>query len=254
MPPLRRRWRWMLVIPVLAGGAAAAYLGSDRLDWIAREAREASQNAGLLIREVWVEGRRWTVRSDLVRALAVPVGEPSLFLDLDAVKREVEEIGWVADAQVRVLLPNRLHVALHERVPAAVWQKEGVLYAIEASGTVIGPVAPEDFPELAQLVGEGANTKLAHLEQTLAGRPDLARRMEAAIWVSERRWTLTTDTGARIHLPEQDPAGALASLDLPAGGFDVLDPSVDTVDLRVPGRITVRFRPPPEVPLDAEEV
>ncbi len=254
MPPLRRRWRWMLVVPLLAGGATTAFVWPDRLDRIAREAREASQDAGLSIREVWVEGRRWTARTDLVRALAVPVGEPSLFLDLDAVEKEVEEIGWVADVQMRVLLPSRLHVALHERVPAAVWQKNGVLYAIEASGNVIGPVAPEDFPELAQLVGEGANTKLAHLEQALAGRPDLARRIEAAIWVSKRRWTLATDTGARIHLPEQDPAGALASLDLPAGEFDVLDPSVETVDLRVPGRITVRFHPPPDVALDAEEV
>ncbi len=245
---VRWRWRWALVLPALAGAAVVAWVWSDAFGRLAAAARAVSIHAGLTVTEVWVEGRNRTDRSALIRALAVPVGEPSLFVDITAVLADVRELGWVADAQARIRLPGRLQVSLQERTPAALWQTGGRLYAIEASGHVIEPVAFRDFPDLPLVVGDGANAKLKDLARLFAAQPRVAEHVDAAIRVSGRRWTLRTHTGLIVHLPEADPAAALAKLEGPFGGLAALGPGVEAVDLRVPGRIVVRKRATPEAP------
>ena len=217
---------------------------SDR-STVCRTARAVSIHAGLTVNEVWVWSYRTVDRAD--PRPGVPVGEPSLFVDLDAVLAQVRELGWVADAQARIRLPGRLQVSLQERTPAALWQTGGTLYAIESSGHVIEPVAFRDFPDLPLVVGDGANVKLEDLAQLFAAQPRVAEHVDAAIRVSGRRWTLRTDTGLIVHLPNR-PAAALAKLEGPVGGLAALGPSIEAVDLRVPGRIVVRKRAAPEAP------
>jgi cell division protein FtsQ len=171
-----------------------------------------------------------------------------LFVNIDAVLAAVRELGWVADAQARIRLPGRLQVSLQERTPAALWQTGGTLYAIEASGHVIAPVAFRDFSNLPLVVGDGANAKLEDLAQLFAAQPRVAEHVDAAIRVSGRRWTLRTHTGLIVHLPEADPAAALEKLEGPVGGLAALGPSIEAVDLRVPGRVVVRKRATPGVP------
>lgn len=248
MSSVRWRWRWVLVVPALAGAAVAAWGWADASARLAAAARAVSSHAGLTVHEVWIEGRSRTDRSALIRVLAVPVGAPSLFVDMGAVLAQVRELDWVADAQARIRLPGRLQVSLRERTPAALWQTAGTLYAIESSGHVIGPVAFRDFPELPLVVGDGANAKLGELAQLLAGQPEVAAHVDAATRVSGRRWTLRTDTGLIVHLPEADPAAALAMLAGPMGGLAALGPGIEAVDLRVPGRIVVRKRATPAAP------
>ena len=251
MSTMRWRWRWVLVVPAVLVGMAALLVWSDAFARLASAAKDASTSAGLTIAEVWVEGRSRTERNALIRVLAAPVGEPSLFVDVDAIVAEVRELDWVADAQARVQLPGRLQVSLQERTPVALWQTGGTLYAIEASGHVIDTVMFRDFPELPLVVGEGANTMLGDLADLFATQPQFASRVDAAIWVSRRRWTLQTDSGLMVHLPEADPSAALTKLTGSAGGIDWLSPSVGAVDLRIPERIVVRMRadaPPPSLP------
>ena len=248
MSSMRWRWRWVLVLPALVGAAAAAWVWSGASGRLAAAAKATSVHAGLTVNEVWVEGRHRTDRAALIRVLAVPVGEPSLFVDIDGVLADVRELGWVADAQARIRLPGRLQVSLQERTPAALWQTGGTLYAIEASGHVIEPVAFRDFPELPLVVGDGANTMLEELAQLFAAQPRVAEHVDAAIRVSGRRWTLRTHAGLIVHLPEADPVAALAKLEGPIGGLTALGPSIEAVDLRVPGRIVVRKRAAAEAP------
>ncbi|MCE2474005.1 MAG: cell division protein FtsQ/DivIB [Alphaproteobacteria bacterium] len=248
MSSVKWRCRRVLVVPALVGAAVAAWVWSDAFDRLAAAARAVSIHAGLTVNEVWVEGHSRTDRSALIRVLAVPVGEPSLFVDLHVVLAKVRELGWVADAQARIRLPGRLQVSLQERTPAALWQTGGMLYAIESSGHVIEPVAFRDFPDLLLVVGDGANAKLEDLAQLFAAQPRVAEHVDAAIRVSGRRWTLRTDTGLIVHLPEADPAATLAKLEGHVGGLAALGPSIEAVDLRVPGRIVVRKRAAPEAP------
>lgn len=245
------RWRWVLVVPAVVAGMAALLVWSDAFARLAAVAKDVSASAGLTIAEVLVEGRGRTERNALIRVLTAPVGQPSLFLDVDAIVEEVRKLDWVADAQARVQLPGTLQVSLRERTPVALWQTAGTLYAIEASGHVIDTVMFRDFPELPLVVGEGANTMLGDLAALFATQPQFVSRVDAAIWVSRRRWTLQTDNGLMVHLPETDPSAALAKLTGSVGGIEALSPSVGAVDLRIPERIVVRMReeaPPPSLP------
>ncbi len=240
MPTLKRRLRWVLVVPVLAVIGVAGWTESDA--WLRAGVQHVSEAGGLTVSEIWVTGRKRAAKADLVQVLRPAMGASILAVDVRTIVSAIEDLGWVADAGVRVQLPGRLVVSLHERIPAAVWQQDGMLHAIDSEGTVLGPVSEHAFPDLMLVVGAGANTRLGEIQQLLNEVPSVWAKLAAAIRVSERRWTLQLTTGVRIHLPEAEPAAALARLVHSSGGLRALDTRIEAIDLRVPGRIAVRMR------------
>ena len=77
---------------------------------------------------------------DLVR---LGPGRNVLRLDLDAVRRRVEDHPWVARATVRRVLPGRLVVRIQEREPVAIVHLED-LYYLDGLGRVFKKIAPGD--------------------------------------------------------------------------------------------------------------
>jgi cell division protein FtsQ len=70
--------------------------------------------------------------------------------------------------------------------------------------------------------------------------PTLAKRIDAAVWVSERRWDLRLDNGVVIRLPETEIAAALRQLDDLEKSHPFLDRDIVAVDLRLPDRLVVQ--------------
>ncbi len=246
--------RWLLLAAALAAGAAVGLVKSGAGDRLESAARQASAAAGLTITEVWVRGRRQIERFALIRALAPAMGQPSLFVDIEAVAAAVRDVDGVLDVEVRVRFPGQLQVLLRERVVAAVWQTGGRHYTIDAGGHVIRRVPVGAHPELPLVVGDGANRMLANLAELFDARPGIVRHIDSAIWVSRRRWTFRTRRATTVHLPEHEPAAALARLSASLGDLPALPPEIWVVDLRVPDRMFVRMRPSHPVPNGREGV
>ena len=57
--------------------------------------------------------------------------------------------------------------------------------------------------------------------------------------MGDRRWTLYLDSGVTVLLPEGDPAMALATLEEIDQRQKLLSRGIRSVDLRLPGRISV---------------
>jgi cell division protein FtsQ len=74
--------------------------------------------------------------------------------------------------------------------------------------------------------------------------PRVAERFEMAERVGGRRWTLHLKDGVVVHLGSDREAFALAALSSPDGLGKLLNAQNIIVDLRAPGRITVRPAPP----------
>jgi cell division protein FtsQ len=163
------------------------------------------------------------------------------FLDAGKVRERLTAIPLVKEAAVAKLYPDRLLITIEERRPYALWQKDGEVYVVAADGTPLDEMRGRRFAHLPHVVGAGANEKAADYVALLEAAGDLGDKIRAGILVSHRRWILKTTNGLDIHLPETNPAAAVASLMDLQRSSGILDKDVLSLDLRQPGRVVARL-------------
>lgn len=250
-PSAVSRRRYTGVALAVAGVAALAGIWQlSATGWFDRQgeaigkaAVAATGAAGLSVREIVVAGRDRTEAEHLLAALDVQRGAAILGVDLEEARLRIESLGWVRRAEVIRRLPDTIFVRVAERAPLALWQNEGRIVLIDEDGAVIQRDSLGEFAALPMVVGPDAPAHAAELIGLLAGFPEVAVKLEAAVRVSERRWNLHMRNGVDVRLPETGLAPALARLDDLQRQKDLLDRDVIAVDLRVPDRLIVRINP-----------
>jgi cell division protein FtsQ len=195
--------------------------------------------AGLAITQVELTGHRFTPDGDIFDALDLGHVNSMLSLDGDEACRRIERLPWIKTAAITRVYPNKLAVTVTERKAAAVWRRGPTTYLLDATGRVLSAVRdePKDLPRFS---GEGAATEASALLGLLSRYPAFAERMDVAERVGERRWTLHLKDGIALHLPAGGEAAALAELSDNTAFRKVLRGHDIIVDLRTPGRATVR--------------
>lgn len=245
---------------VVASGvltAAAATLGAiywaNQADLQTRAAlalrdtlAEMTLRAGLGVSEVYVAGRNEATREQLLGALAVKVGDPILFFDPDEARQRLLRIGWVAEARVERRLPNTVIVTLQERTPIAIWQRDNRFTLVDHGGSVIGREGLDRYRHLKIIIGKDAPKHAANLFSMLRREPDLISRVTHAIRVGGRRWDLRLGDAINIRLPAKDAEAAWRKLTALEKEFGLLGKDINTVDLRIPGQMSVRVNRKPE--------
>lgn len=201
----------------------------------------AAKAVGFPILAVAITGPKVLEPSEILGAAGIDPRRSLLFLSAAEVRERLTALPLVRDAVVTRLFPNRLVIALEERDPVAIWQKDGQLAIVSGDGVVIDTVRDDRFVSLPFVVGDGANTKVAEFLAVLEAAGDLKGRIVAGIRVGDRRWDLKMDNGLRVSLPETDPGAAMAALAALDKAGRLLDKDLVSVDLRMPGRITVRL-------------
>lgn len=207
---------------------------------LGRSVDDVYRATGLTLAEVTLSGRTNAGSLALRRALGVEIGDPILGLDLDHLQERLTGIGWVETADVQRHLPDRLHVTITEREPFARWQRDGRTTLIDRNGTIILADVGHRFGRLPRVIGPGANERAAELLDLLDQSPRLARQVQSASLIRERRWDVTLDSGITVSLPEQAPEVAWQHLDEPKHRRHLLGKDVGFVDMRIPGRVIVR--------------
>ena len=201
-------------------------------------------DAGMRVQQVRAEGQE-QLAADAIRAAAgIEVGTPIFAVDLAAVRARIQALDWVESASVERRLPSTLHLRIVERVPVALWQRNRTLVMVDRAGVEIGAEPVSRFGHLPVIVGEGALLRMPPLLDAMATEPALSERVEAAIWIGGRRWTLHFDSGLEAKLPESEVGPAWARLVREIGDRGLLDQPVAVVDLRLPDRTVLRARPP----------
>ncbi|MBM3570607.1 MAG: FtsQ-type POTRA domain-containing protein [Alphaproteobacteria bacterium] len=249
-PEWRKRALW--------GGLAFAGLGTlaalAPMAWTSepvQEAREAIEDAldtaielaGLDIRRVEISGQAEAATEDLLAVLAARAGEPILAFDPRQARRRLEAMGWIAAAEVRRELPDRIVARLIERAPLALWQHDGRIWLIDAAGHRITNQNLGRFGHLPLVVGEEAHLQAQVLVAAVTAHPAIAHQLEAAVWVSRRRWTLRLARGVEVLLPEAGMAEAIALLARLDRERGLLARAVSVIDLRLADRVMLRLTP-----------
>lgn len=201
--------------------------------------------AGLRLSRVDVEGRVHTPQAVIAAALDAPRGAPILKISPHAVQARLLANPWIERAEVRRLLPDRIEIALTERKPFALWQRQGRHAVIDREGTVIAEERVTEFGALPLVVGTGAAPLAAGILELIDRHPAIKERFRAAVRVGERRWNIRLATGADVMLPEGAEAAALERLASLHAQQALLDRALAAVDMRLPDRMVLRPLAPP---------
>ena len=172
----------------------------------------ATAFAGLRVTNVVIEGRANTPEPLLRAALGVSIGDPILGFSVELARQRLETLSWVEHATVERRLPGTVVVFLQERRPFAIWQNQGKFVLIDRNGQLVANQNVAEFRQLPLVVGPGAPAAAAMLVDALTDRPDLQKRVIAAVRVGERRWNLRLNNGADVMLPEGHEIVALDRL------------------------------------------
>jgi cell division protein FtsQ len=238
-------WQRMATATILAtaGGAViaiAVMLGIP--GYVGGQMAEGVGRAGFAVKRVEVTG---IDRMERLTVYAVALDQNSRampLVDLNKVRAQLLQYGWIKDARVSRRLPDTLVVDIVERKPAAVWQHGGRLSLIDAGGIVLEPVALNAMPDLPLVIGPDANVQATALTELMTHAPRLKPMLAGATWVGGRRWDLKFQSGEVLALPEGEKPSAtalnkFATLD---GKDGFLGRGFVRFDMRDPAKMFVR--------------
>ena len=209
---------------------------------------------------VELRGGQFAARSQVEDQFVSDRGRSLLRVPLDERRRAVEAISWVRAAVITRVFPDRIAVAIEERVPVAfVWTSDGIAL-MDAEGVILEmpPQASFTFPVVRGVTAEESRAeRRAKMELFVAMRNDLDRgldRGEGRLSDEISEVDLSDPQDARIVVA--DSAGAVL---LHLGNEDFLSryllyanqvgqwkqkfANVRSVDLRFEGQVVINADP-----------
>jgi len=236
-----------VIIGIVSGLFSTVLLGlwlSGHLNDVYRASQDYAQSrlldAGFGVDHINIAGARFSSEAEVRKVLGVEKGELVFAVNLSAARARVESLGWVQKASVTRLLPNRISVVITERTPFAIWQNKQSFSLISAEGAKISSADPERYANLPVVVGPGAGAEAASLLSDLAMRREFSNRVRFVVRVSDRRWNLNFDSGAKLLLPATGWKQVLDELSRSESVMEMFDIPKVVVDARISGRISVR--------------
>ncbi|MEW4466395.1 cell division protein FtsQ/DivIB [Parasphingorhabdus sp. JC815] len=235
---------WGLVgVFVLGAYSVAHYTGI--IDRVSSQIAATVGAAGFEVKRVEVTGVN---RIDELKVYEITLAQKDrsmMQVDIDQVRTDLMDNGWIKDARISRRLPDTLVVDIIEREPAAVWQRDGQLSLIDKTGYPLEQISKEEIPDLPIIVGKKANEKVPELTKLLNHAPALSPMVTGATWIGNRRWNLEFDSGETLALPEGKETAAAALLNFARmdGVNRLLGRGVLHFDLRDSERAYLRMPP-----------
>lgn len=232
-----------VVLAVIAVVGGSGYYGWTRLpfalvsEWASAKTLSTTASAGFRVNEILVTGRKHISQDEILSSLGVHYGDAIFGVDVDEAQEALSEISWVREVSVTRRLPDKLVVQLKERTPAALWQYQKKISLIDADGRSLASKELSEYQTLPLVVGEDAPQHAAQLLTWLAAEPVVKEQLQSAVRVGARRWDLRLKNGINVKLPEAEAELALARLAAEVDGL--LTKNIVSIDLRLPGQITV---------------
>jgi len=197
---------------------------------------------GLRVEAVTVQGATPAAQADIVRAAGLYRDQPLVGVDLAAVRRNVEQVGWVKSARVLRLFPDTIVIDIAQRQNLAVWQHAGRTLVVDSQGQPIPEADPGRFADLPLIVGDGAAAAAPAILPIVRAHPAVMQRLEALVRVDDRRWDLRMRDGGLIQLPAIGEDSALIQLEQLDQKSRILELGFERIDLRDPEMVAVRPR------------
>jgi cell division septal protein FtsQ len=256
--PWHRTWGRRLLAGIALGAAAVVVYAALAL---------AVSSPALAVGTITITGNERISAGEVHALLEGLAGTSILTLDIERWRRQLRASRWVADADIRRVLPGTVAVAITERRAVGIAHLRGELHLVDAAGTIIDEYGPNyadiDLPIVYGLahgrsgelmVDEARAALLSRLLADVQTRPGLAARISHIDVADVRNASvMLKDDPVRVRLGTERFAERLESyIELaPALHERVLD--IDSADLRFGKQVVVSPRPPARRSRDGAE-
>jgi cell division protein FtsQ len=251
----RGRWRYEARLPgglgvalagavILAAFAVGAVRGGHYATFVKAEGGIGdffARELGFGVKVVTISGIARLDEKEVLDIAGITPNASIPFFDVDGARARLERAPLVASVGVRKFYPNRVVIDVTERGPVALWQRDGEVSIVAEDGAALDELKDARLNNLPFVVGKGANKRLKEYLAILDAAEELGPRIEAGVFVSERRWNLRMKTGLDVKLPETDPAAAMATLLKLERESRILSKDILYLDLREPRRVFARL-------------
>ncbi len=244
---IQRAFNWFVVAAlVVAAIVAAQWFGLTTAAY--QQYGQLAARVGFEVKDVEVTGMDRVDQFKVYDIVLAEMDRSMPMVDIEKVRTDLLEYGWIKDARVSRRLPDTLAVEIVERKPTAVWQRSGKYSLIDAEGVVLENVKVSAVGELPLLNGPDANRHAVALGELLNRATALKAQVAGASWIGNRRWDLRFKTGETLALPEGENAAAEALLNFARmdGIHRLLGRDLIHFDLRDPDRAYFRKAPKTE--------
>lgn len=244
---IQRAFNWFVVAAlVVAAIVAAQWFGLTTAAY--QQYGQLAARVGFEVKDVEVTGMDRVDQLKVYDIVLAEMDRSMPMVDIEKVRTDLLQYGWIKDARVSRRLPDTLAVEIVERKPTAVWQRGGKYSLIDAEGVVLENVKVSAVGELPLLNGPDANRHAVALGELLNRATALKAQVAGASWIGNRRWDLRFKTGETLALPEGENAAAEALLNFARmdGIHRLLGRDLIHFDLRDPDRAYFRKAPKTE--------
>lgn len=247
LTPAYRLTLRVLVPFVLSMGLVALYMSNDaRRDAIILGLQDLRNDfetrPEFMVRMMAVEGATGGTEADIREVAQLDFPISTFDLDLDALRRSVEDLPAVAEAAARIRQKGVLEVSIIERAPVALWRTRDGIDVLDIEGIAISAVQTRaDRPDLPVIAGYGADQHVAEAVRLINIMAPMKDRLRGLVRVGERRWDVILSPDLRIMLPQDRPDFALERVIALHEAQDVLNRDLAAVDMRIAARPTLRM-------------
>jgi cell division protein FtsQ len=172
----RKSWpayrRWTLIAAAIVGAAFVSYYSFRFLLF-----SPSVEFAGSY--QVEISGNQFVGRAAITDVFSSDMGKSVLRVPLDARRKQIEAIPWVAAATVERTLPDRIRVELVERTPVAFLRTGSELQLVDASGVVLERPLEAGF-HFPVVSGFDETTLIAERKERMALFVDFMKEIELA--------------------------------------------------------------------------
>lgn len=197
------------------------------------------------IAKVSVQGELGYVTREAVQSRVAPYVERTFFqVDLHGLRRELEQMPWIAHAEVRRVWPDQVVIQLAEQLPIARWGDEALL---NNRGQAFAPSELANYEHLPQLRGpKRAQQRVMQQYQMLS---QMLRPMGFSIARLELRergsWFLTTREGIELLLGRDQVVEKIRRFGtIYQQALQAQSENIARVDLRYANGLAVAWRDP----------
>lgn len=207
--------------------------------------RTVAERPEFMVTIMAIDGASDELSADIREILPVDFPISSFDLDLEAMRKVVEQLDAVARVDLRVKPGGTLQMDVTERIPAVVWRVQGLLELLDGQGRRVAALdSRTDRMDLPLIAGIGADQNVPEALKLMTAAGPIADRLRGLVRVGERRWDVVLDRDQRIMLPETGAVDALEQVVALHQAQDLLARDLAAVDMRNPARPTLRMMPP----------
>ncbi len=194
------------------------------------------------IHHVKVYGAAHMSHRDVQHALMPLVTRGFFAIDVDAVKEQLLQLPWVANASVWRIWPDQMVIAITERIPVARWNQHSLLSTNGEIFTADENTYPQNLPQFIGPEGEQINmlenfVKMSRIVQPLHNK---IAHLELSSYLA---WSMTLDNGIKVNLGYKDiltRTNHFVKVYRKIVGKRAED--VEYVDLRYPNGLAVKWK------------